>query len=102
VGDAQPVHGAQRRPRGTEIREIVIWTRNLQRAAGNVAAHQAVAVGIEQRRRDAERRHRGEGAPLAVEKMDGERPRPPRHFVEAPQHGGKLAGVVTEGAALHR
>ena len=91
---------AQRRARRTEIGAVAEGPGDLQRAARDVAAHQLAIVGVDQRRRNAERRRGRERAALAVEEVAGKRTRPPRHLVEPAQHARYVAAFAAEGAAL--
>ena len=100
MGDAGAMQRAQHSFRRAEIAGVAMRLGDMQRHAVDPAAHQRAASGKEQRRRDAERLGAGERLLLAAEQFIGERPAPPRHLVEAAQHGIDIAIVGAKAAAL--
>ena len=69
MGDAGAMQRAQRRLGGAEIGGVAVGLGDMQRHAIDPAAHQRLASGKQQRRRDAERPGNGERAALAAEQQ---------------------------------
>ena len=100
VANSGTMQRAQRRLGGTKIAGIAMRLGDMQRHAVDPAAHQRLASGKQQRRRDAELTRRGERATLAPEQQDRQTAAPPRHLIEPAQHRIDFAVVGAEAATL--
>jgi hypothetical protein len=91
---------AQRRLGGTKIAGVAIGLGDMERHAIDPAAHQRLASGKQQRRRDAELARSGERTALAPEQQDRQAAAPPRHLIETAQHRIDLVAICLKAAAL--
>jgi hypothetical protein len=102
VADAGAMELAQCSLGGTEIADIAMGFRQMQRHTIDEAAHQRLIAGPQQFWPDLQTPRLYQRAALAREQMAGREIGPPRDLVEPTQHRIDFAGAVAEAAALDR
>ena len=100
VADAGAMQPVQRLSCGTEIGDVTARLCQMQGYAVDEAAHQRPPAAPQQLWPDVEIARQRQRAALPREQMARQQIRPPRHFIEASQHGIDFTRVATKPAAL--